>query len=190
LRYLTDCAIRLTFKWARLAHFFVNQKQIKNQIVMESADDSISQRIGDLVRPVLSALDLELVAVDQRGMGRRTLLRIFIDKPGGVTLGDCEAASRNLEKVLDVEDVFPGAYTLEVSSPGLDRPLKTEADYARAAGKRVRLKLAEPREGQWVLSGNISSVNDGRIVLETGTGAPFEVAFDQIRQGRLEVEWR
>jgi ribosome maturation factor RimP len=157
---------------------------------MTSSDESALSRVRDLVQPVLSAMGLELVDLEHRGMGRRSLLRVFIDKPGGITLDDCETASRNLEKVLDVEDPFSGPYTLEVSSPGLDRPLKTEADFRRAAGKRVRLKLAEPLGGEWVLTGNIASVDHGGICLETAGGSPAEVAFDRIRQARLEVEWR
>lgn len=156
---------------------------------MAFTEEAILDRVRELIHPVLSAMGLELVEVEHRGMGRRSLLRIFIDKPGGITLDDCEAASRNLEKVLDVEDPFSGSYTLEVSSPGLDRPLKTEADFRRAAGKRIRVKLAEPRGGEWILTGNIASVDHGRIFLETGSGDPAEVAFDQIRQARLEVEW-
>jgi ribosome maturation factor RimP len=92
-------------------------------------------------------------------------VRVFIDKPEGVTLEDCERAHKALGPALDVADPFPHAYTLEVSSPGLDRPFKRLQDYRRAIGKRVTLKLREPLAGQWRLVGTLTDVADQTVTL-------------------------
>jgi ribosome maturation factor RimP len=92
-------------------------------------------------------------------------VRVFIDKPEGVTLEDCERAHKALGPALDVADPFPHAYTLEVSSPGLDRPFKRLQDYRRAIGKRVTVKLREPLAGQWRLVGTLTDVADQTVTL-------------------------
>ena len=122
------------------------------------------------------------------------MLRVFIDKPGGVSLGDCEQVHLSLGHALDVEDPIPHAYTLEVSSPGLDRPLKGRKDYERALGKLVGIKLRSPRDGQWRLVGRLMLVGDEGLTLVTPPskrGLPEQatpVAWDTIVEGRLEVE--
>ena len=96
----------------------------------------------------------------------RSVVRVFIDKSGGVTLDDCERAHKALGPALDVADPFPHAYTLEVSSPGLDRPFKRIQDYRRAVGKRVSLKLRQPLAGQWRLVGTLTDVADKTVTLD------------------------
>jgi ribosome maturation factor RimP len=96
--------------------------------------------IKSLVLPVLTGFGIELVDLEFRREGRDWLLRLFIDKPGGVTLDDCADVSRELSAILEVEDPIESSYRLEVSSPGLDRPLKTPEDFVRFAGQMVRIK--------------------------------------------------
>lgn len=154
-----------------------------------SVDQALHDQIRALAHPILSSLGLELVDIEQAAGGRRALLRIFIDKTGGVTLRDCEEASRNLSHALDAEDVIPFAYTLEVSSPGLDRPLKKHEDYQRALGKAVRLKLANPLDGQWVATGVLRDVRADAVTIEGEESGLRTIPFDGIKQARLEIEW-
>lgn len=121
----------------------------------------VVDRISEAVSPILWTLGLELADVVCVGQGSRSVVRVFIDKPEGVTLEDCE----RLVCALDVADPFPHAYTLEVSSPGLDRPFKRLQDYRRAIGKRVTLKLREPLAGQWRLVGTLTDVADQTVTL-------------------------
>ncbi len=104
---------------------------------------NVVERVTELLQPILHEQGLELVDLEYVPEGRGTALRVFIDKPGGVTLDDCAALSRELGSVLEVEDVVTSAYRLEVSSPGLDRPLKTEQDYQRFIGSLVKVKTYE-----------------------------------------------
>jgi ribosome maturation factor RimP len=127
---------------------------------------SVVDRISDAVSPILWTLGLELADVICVGQGPRSVIRVFIDKPEGVTLDDCERAHKALGPALDVADPFPHAYTLEVSSPGLDRPFKRIQDYRRAVGRRVTLKLREPLAGQWRLVGTLADVTEDAVTLE------------------------
>jgi ribosome maturation factor RimP len=119
---------------------------------------------------VTASQGLELVDIEFRGGGKARMLRLFIDKPGGVTHEDCAIVSREVGTILDVEDVIPGgSYTLEVSSPGLDRKLAKAADFERFAGSRVRLMTREPVEGNRHLEGRLQGLRDGRVALEVGS---------------------
>ena len=103
----------------------------------------VMQRVEDLVRPLTDSLGLELVELEYKREGRQMVLRLYIDKEGGITLDDCAAVSKEVSAVLDVEDIVPDRYTLEVSSPGLNRPLKSRADYDRHIGRLVKIKTLE-----------------------------------------------
>ncbi len=152
----------------------------------------LAERVQAIAAPIVRALNLELVEVECTGQGARTLLRVFIDKPGGVSLSDCEQVHLSLGHALDVEDPVPHAYTLEVSSPGLDRPLKRPADYRRALGKRVNLKLRQPREGQWRFVGMLQDVSERGVILAVGQpdeGRPAFLEWEAIAEARLEVEF-
>lgn len=119
---------------------------------------------------VAASQGLELVEVEFRGGGKSRMLRLFIDKPGGVTHDDCAFVSREVGTILDVEDAVPGgAYTLEVSSPGLDRKLTKPADYERFAGSRARLTTCQPVEGNRHFEGRLQGLRDGRVALEVGS---------------------
>jgi ribosome maturation factor RimP len=126
---------------------------------------TVADRLQEIISPILWTLELELVDVICAGQGPRSVVRVLISKPGGVTITDCEQAHKALGPALDVADPFPHAYTLEVSSPGLDRPFKRLQDYQRAIGKEVSLKLRQPVEGQWKITGQLMEVDDQAVVL-------------------------
>jgi ribosome maturation factor RimP len=139
--------------------------------------------VREVVERVTASSGLELVEVEFRGAGGKArMLRVFIDKPGGVTHADCEAVSREVGTILDVEDVVPGgSYTLEVSSPGLDRKLTRLQDFARFVGSRVRLTTREPVEGNRFFEGRLESFRDGTLLLavivaKTKRGKPEQAA--------------
>jgi ribosome maturation factor RimP len=117
-------------------------------------------------------MGLELVDVECVGQGSRTVVRVYIDKPGGVTVSDCERAHVALSPALDVNDPFPHPYTLEVSSPGLDRPLKRLQDYRRAVGTQVSVKLKQPIEGQWRIIGVLAEVNAQAMTITVSEPPP------------------
>ena len=126
------------------------------------------------------------------GQGPRSVVRVLIDKPGGVTVTDCEQAHKALGPALDVADPFPHAYTLEVSSPGLDRPFKRLQDYQRAIGKQVSLKLRQPVEGQWRVTGQLAQVDEQAVVVTVseGTSVPQTLRLERemIAEARLVVK--
>jgi ribosome maturation factor RimP len=125
------------------------------------------KRIREIVERVAGSSGLEVVDVELRGGGKSRMLRIFVDKPGGVTHEDCANVSREAGTIFDVEDVVPGgAYTLEVSSPGLDRKLVRPADYQRFAGSKVKLTTRQPVEGSRHFEGRLQGLHEGRVALE------------------------
>src|SRR5204863_5638416 len=124
------------------------------------------ERVREVVDRVAASNGLEVVEVDLRGGGKSRMLRITIDKPGGVTHEDCANLSREAGTILDVEDAVPGgSYLLEVSSPGLDRPLLRPADYERFTGSRVKLTTRNPVNGNRFFEGKLESFQQGRLTL-------------------------
>jgi ribosome maturation factor RimP len=146
-------------------------------------EEELITRIEETIQPVLHDHGVGLVDLEWRGHGARGVLRVFIDKTGGVRIDDCERVSRELGDVLDVADVVPGRYDLEVSSPGLDRPLRTDREYRWAIGKRVRCSLVDGG----AVTGRLTAVDANRVVLELPEG-PREVARADVRRARLEAE--
>ena len=149
----------------------------------------IIERIKGVVTPILDSLAIELVDLELSGQGKRGRLRIYIDKAGGITMDQCEQASRYIGHALDVADPIQGAYTLEVSSPGLDRPFRRIEDYRRHVGKRIRIKMIQPREGTWTFIGRLQTVQADRVEIQPDKGEPVEIALADVAQARLEVEW-
>jgi ribosome maturation factor RimP len=128
-------------------------------------------KIRAIAGRVAATHGVELVEAELRGGGKARTLKITIDKPEGVTHEDCANVSREVSAILDVEDaVAGGSYTLEVSSPGLDRKLLTVEDYTRFIGKRVKLMTRQPVNGNRHFEGRIEGLQDGRLTLETLTG--------------------
>ncbi len=127
------------------------------------------ERVREIAAQVGASGGAEVVEVDMRGSGNARRLRVFIDKPGGVTHEDCANFSRELSTILDVEDVVPGgSYVLEVSSPGLDRKLSRPADFERFTGSRIKLTTRTPVNGNKHFEGRLQ-FQDGRLTLELGT---------------------
>lgn len=154
--------------------------------------EALNLRVQEVATPILQSHGLELVEAVCVGQGPRTVIRVFIDKPGGITLTDCEQAHRSLSPALDVIDPFPHAYTLEISSPGLDRPLRSVQDYRRLIGKPVTLKLREPIQAQWRLAGTVVEVDDRGVALaiqQKKVTETIRVEFDQIALARRKVEF-
>jgi ribosome maturation factor RimP len=160
--------------------------------IPERGSQAVVDRLQGVISPILWSLGLELVEVVCVGQGPRSVVRVLIDKPGGVTVTDCEQAHKALGPALDVADPFPHAYTLEVSSPGLDRPFKRLQDYQRAIGKQVSLKLRQPLEGQWRVIGRLTQVDEQAVVLtvSTGTSVPQTLRLERemIAEARLVVK--
>lgn len=166
-----------------------------------SDSGEVTERVAAIAAPIVRALGLDLVEVESHGQGAGMVLRVFIDKPGGIMVQDCEQVHQSLGHALDVEDPIPHGYTLEVSSPGLDRPLKRRQDYARALGKQVNVKLRQPCDGQWRLVGRLVNVSDQGLTLALPASrakkslrgkepaVQTEVEWDAIATARLEVEW-
>ncbi len=127
------------------------------------------EHVREIVDRVAGSHGLEVVDIEFRGQaGKARMLRIYIDKPGGVTHDDCANVSREVSTILDVEDAVPGgSYTLEVSSPGLDRKLSRPAEFERFTGSRVKLMTREPINGNRFFEGRLEQVHDGRLVLDT-----------------------
>jgi len=141
--------------------------------------------IEALAGPLLRASGLALVDLEFRRQGRRGLLRLFIDKPGGVGVEDCRRVSEELGDLLDVSDLIPESYDLEVSSPGLDRELRKEREFRWAVGKRIRLWTLKPLEGRRELAGRLTGVTEGSLTLEEGARS-WEVPRVLLARARLE----
>jgi len=144
--------------------------------------------IRQIAERVASSEGLTLVDVELKGGRMNALLRIYIDKAGGVTHGDCQRVSEQMSAILDVEDPFPGSYVLEVSSPGLDRKLVKPSDYTHFVGRRARLVLREPVENQKVFEGRLAGLESGRVRLDLGDAGLKELELSNISSARLLVE--
>jgi ribosome maturation factor RimP len=129
---------------------------------------------------------MDLVDVTYRLEAGRWVLRVFIDKPGGVNINDCALISRQIEDVIEVEEIVPHRYVLEVSSPGLDRVLKREIDFQRFCGEKVRVKTREPLDGRRNFKGRILRCERGVLELESTEGDRFAFRLDEIEQARLD----
>jgi ribosome maturation factor RimP len=141
------------------------------------------------VLPAVQAHGLTLVDLDVRGNGRRTAVRIYVDKPGGVTVGDCQELSYEVGDLIDVSGLISGSYDLEVSSPGLDRELRKDRELRWAAGRPVRVWTREPVDGQRELSGQLVLVDEGALTLTTPDGS-LRVPRGLVAKTRLDMEPR
>lgn len=127
---------------------------------------SIQERLTELFDPVVVALGCELWGVEYLTQGRRSLLRVYIDKEEGIGVEDCERVSRQVSSVLDVEDPIHTEYTLEVSSPGMDRPLFKLSQFESSVGEQVAVRLRQPFEGRRKFTGLLKGIENEEIVLE------------------------
>ncbi len=150
-----------------------------------------SEQIRQLLDPILKSMGLDLWDLEFHKQGPKWLLRVYIDREigGGVTLSDCEQVSRDLGTALDVEDIIPHAYTLEVSSPGLDRALTKPEHFIRFEGSFVRVKIFQPINGQKVFRGKLLGLVDVDVKIELETGEVLQIPFSNITKTTLEVEF-
>jgi len=150
---------------------------------------SIAQSVQELVAPLVAEEGLELVDVEYRKTGREWTLRILIDRvPGGVTVDDCQKVSRKVEDLIEVENLVPSHYVLEVSSPGLDRPLKNERDFLRYLNKRISVKTYAAIENRKTFEGRIADFKSETLYLDEG-GTVREIPLRDIAQARLIIEF-
>jgi ribosome maturation factor RimP len=169
--FLQNCCVTTGFgeahQWAQ-AHFlfslFSKQRSTSNRFVFMALD---MEHVRGIVERVAASRGLEVVEVEFRGGGKARMLRVFIDKPGGVSHEDCANVSHEVGTILDVEDAVPGgSYLLEVSSPGLDRKLVRPADYERFAGSLVKVTTREPVEGNRHFQGRLEGFQGGHLILD------------------------
>ena len=148
----------------------------------------IIEQLQDILLPVLQDYGLELVEIEFKPSGKRWLLRLYIDKEGGVTISDCENVSREFSRILDVEDVIDHPYSLEVSSPGLTRPLKKWEDFQRNKGKLCRIVTTEKIEGKNEFQGTIMDASEEKVEIR-GTIDVFTIPIYAIKKANLEFEF-
>jgi len=152
------------------------------------ANESIAERVQELAEQVAIDHGLELVHAEVAGPENKPIVRIFIDKPQGVTHEDCSEVSMHLGTILDVEDFIHASYTLEVSSPGLERGLYKRADFERFAGSNAKLKARLPINGQRNFRGRIVGVEGNDVLVEDRTSGHVRVPLDTITKANLEVD--
>ena len=140
-----------------------------------------------LIEPAVETLGYELVGLEYLSQGKHSLLRVYIDSEDGITLDDCERVSHQVSGLLDVEDVMHGHYNLEVSSPGLDRPLFTLDHFQRFKGQQVKVRLTAPIDGRKKFKGTIRDTGDNVVVLEVDA-EEIELPFSSIEKANLVPE--
>jgi len=151
-------------------------------------------RVTELVEPLAASLGLELAEVEYRQEGRQMVLRLYIDKDGGVALDDCSAVSRELTEILDVEDFIQGHYSLEVSSPGLNRPLKKPSDFERYTGRLVKIRTFEPLADdagnmRKTFLGELLGLSDSIVRLKLNEGQTASIPLGKVAKANLEFEF-
>ena len=152
------------------------------------ASERVVTVVQNLLAPIMQETNFELVDVEFIKEGQNWVLRIFLDKEGGIAIDDCELVSRKLEKILDEKDPIEQAYMLEVSSPGIDRPLKKDSDYEKYAGEIVDIRLYKAINKQKEYQGTLVGLTDGVVtILDTATQAEVQFLKDEIAICRLAV---
>ena len=149
---------------------------------------SIYQLVSELIEPTITEHNIELVDVEYVKSGKVWILRVFIDKKQGITVLDCQKLSREIEDLIEVHELISDTYTLEISSPGLDRPLKNKADFLRNKGKQIQLRTYAPIAGRKKFSGIVLDVKD-KILLLKNKDDYLELELANIAQAKLVVEF-
>lgn len=171
-------AVYVQWAWA---HFFFGKAMIDHDVILNNVET--------LVGPCMSGLGLDLIERELVMEYGRWVLRLYIDKPDGVTIEDCEAVSREVGPLLDVEDCVPMKYVLEVSSPGADRPLRRAMDFARFAGETAKIKTREPLDGRSNFRGMIEGVDGDRVIVKCDNQL-IQIPLSAIQKARLVPNWR
>ncbi|HCJ66260.1 MAG TPA: ribosome maturation factor RimP [Elusimicrobia bacterium] len=149
---------------------------------------SIKEELVNLLSPLLISENYELVELQYHREGDSSVLRVFVDKTGGITLDDCAKLSEKIGRYLDEKDIIPQRYVLEVSSPGLNRPLKKESDFQKFTGRLVKINVFAPVEGERHFLGRIVEVEDGKVKLSISEQKNISISLENIASARLEVE--
>ena len=152
------------------------------------SNQSVSEQIQAIAARVAAERNLEFVHCEVVGSKRNPVVRVFIDKPGGVTHEDCASVSRQIEAILDADDFIPSAYLLEVSSPGLERGLYSLQDFEKFAGQMARVKTNVPIDGQKNFSGRITSVEGDEIVFADKTRGEARFPYAVVAKANLEID--
>jgi ribosome maturation factor RimP len=150
--------------------------------------DPIAERIDKIAAQAAKENGVEFVHSEIVGSKRNMTVRIYIDKPQGVTLEDCSIVSRGIEDVIDADDFIPSPYVLEVSSPGLERPLFSIQDFEKFAGKKAKVKTSEAIDGQANFNGRIAAVEGSEIVFEDKTNGTVRIPFEKVAKANLKVD--
>ena len=177
----TGCfSCHVSFLDGRDCHIMIKEEGMKEKVVQVTAE---------LVTPILERTGLELVDIEYVKEGGNWFLRVFIDQEGGIDLDTCGRVSEQLSKLLDRKDPIPGPYILEVSSPGAERPLKTERDLERSIGKPVLVTLYEPFDGSKKHTGRLEAFDKDVLTLSLEAGKQLEIPREKIAQTRLTIDW-
>jgi ribosome maturation factor RimP len=169
-----------------VTRFFHNFWELKLMASLE--EEKVIDSVQEILDPLLLEEGLELVDVEYRREGRGRVLRIYIDKEGGVTVEDCARLSRELGTLLDIHDIIPNSYTLEVSSPGLTRALKKPKDFRRFKGKKVKIKTKTDIQKRRVFVGKLLDFTDNVVSIEVD-GHPYFIPYEEIEGANLELEF-
>ena len=172
-------------KWAREPTFFCSYLE---KVIETEMAQAVEPQLYAIIERVVTAEGFELVHCEFSGGRNQALLRIFIDKPGGITHQDCGFISNQVGTVLDVEDLIPHQYVLEVSSPGVNRGLYKKSDYERFQGQMVKLKTYQAIEGRRNFRGRIEGIEADQVKLGVSKGKTVLIPFDAIDSANLEVE--
>lgn len=158
--------------------------------------EDVLERVWHTAARVAASYGLEIFDVQYRREGQGMMLRVLIDRLGAaatadesVSVDDCAHVSRDLSAILDVEETVPGSYTLEVSSPGLDRPLRRVEDYRRFAGRRAKIVMREQVDGQGFFKGRLAGLEGDEVLIDGDDGRSHRVRFGAITRANLEVEF-
>lgn len=154
-----------------------------------SKKEAYEQRTAELIEPIITRNQFELVDVEYVKEGSEWYLRAYIDKEGGITVNDCEAVAREMNEILDREDYVEGSYIFEVSSPGLGRPLKKEKDYARALGKNLEVRTYRARDKEKEFYGILKSYDEEKVTIETENGEDLVFEKKEIALIRLAFDF-
>ncbi len=147
----------------------------------------IVDRVREIILPIVSSEGMEVVDIEYRRESGGWVLRVILDKEGGVTLDDCTRVSQEAGRSLDVEDIISSSYTLEVSSPGLTRPLKTERDFTKYLRRLVKVKTVDPIENRRQFKGRLLRVSENGVEIQV-EGRIFRIPFSNVAKANLEVD--
>jgi ribosome maturation factor RimP len=155
---------------------------------MTAKTHAVAKRVADLLEPILDEMGFELVDVEYLSNYGKWVLRLYIDKEAGVTIDDCVRVSREIGDIIDVKGVVTHEYTLEVSSPGIDRPLRKEKDFVGAVGKKVKVRMITPMHGRRNFTGYLKDFGNGTIYIEMD-GGPVALPWAEVDKANLVYEF-